>query len=460
MTSPVQVETTPIPGLLVVRVPVHADDRGWFKENWQRRVMTGLGLPDFAPVQQNLAFNTRRGTTRGFHAEPWDKFVSVATGRVFAAWVDLRDGESFGAVHHVELDPSVAVFVPRGVGNAYQTLEDGTAYSYLVSQHWNPHTHYPAVALSDPTVGVAWPIPLDEAIVSDKDRAQPALGDVVPMPGRRVLITGARGQLARALAAEVPGAQAVSEAELDISDPVAVEAWPWADYDVVLNAGAWTDVDGAETPEGRRRAWRVNAEGPAHLARMASDHHLVLVHYSTDYVFDGSREQHTEDEPLSPLGVYGQTKAAGDLAATATPRHYVLRTSWLIGGGRNFVATMRDLAARGVSPTVVDDQVGRPTFADELARATRHLLLTRAAYGTYNVTSEGPLVSWAELAREVFERCGRDPEDVTPVSTEEYTAGRETAPRPRHSALELSKIRATGHVPGDWRDGLSAYLDA
>ena len=121
------VETTAIPGLLVVRLPVHADSRGWFKEGWQREKMTALGLPDFGPVQQNVSFNAARGATRGIHAEPWDKFVSVSTGRAFGAWVDLRAGETFGTTVHLELDPSVAVFVPRGVGNSYQTLEDGVA---------------------------------------------------------------------------------------------------------------------------------------------------------------------------------------------------------------------------------------------------------------------------------------------------------------------------------------------
>ncbi len=103
MTGP-EISTTPIPGLLVVRMPVHADNRGWFKENWQRAKMVAAGLPDFGPVQHNIAFNTSAGTTRGIHAEPWDKLVSVATGRVFGAWVDLRAGESFGTTFTAELD--------------------------------------------------------------------------------------------------------------------------------------------------------------------------------------------------------------------------------------------------------------------------------------------------------------------------------------------------------------------
>ena len=128
---------TPIPGVVVYDLPVHGDNRGWFKENWQREKMVALGLPDFGPVQNNISFNEKAGTTRGIHAEPWDKFVSVATGRIFGAWVDLREGPTFGAVFTAEMDPSQAIFVPRGVGNAFQTLEDDTAYTYLVNDHWS-----------------------------------------------------------------------------------------------------------------------------------------------------------------------------------------------------------------------------------------------------------------------------------------------------------------------------------
>ena len=108
------IKQTPIPGLLVISLDVRADNRGWFKENWQRQKMVDLGLPDFAPVQNNMSFNNRVGATRGIHAEPWDKLVSLATGRIFGAWVDLRRGEGFGRCFTAELGPETAIFVPRG----------------------------------------------------------------------------------------------------------------------------------------------------------------------------------------------------------------------------------------------------------------------------------------------------------------------------------------------------------
>jgi dTDP-4-dehydrorhamnose reductase/dTDP-4-dehydrorhamnose 3,5-epimerase len=451
------VETT-IPGLLVLHLPLHADSRGWFKESWQREKMVALGLPDFHPVQNNTSFNTRRGATRGMHTEPWDKFVSVATGRVFSAWVDMREGSTFGTEFHLEMDTSVAAFVPRGVGNGYQTLEDGTAYNYLVTDHWRPGAAYPALALDDPASAIPWPIPLEKSEISEKDRNNPRLESVTPVPPKRILVTGAGGQLGRALAAEFPEAHAVSRQDLDVTEPAALAAWPWRDYAVVLNAAAYTAVDEAETADGRRAAWAANAAAPAALARLASEHKFTLVHYSTDYVFDGSVAEHPEDEPLSPLGVYGQTKAAGDVAVASAPRHYLVRTSWVVGDGRNFVRTMAELAARGVSPSVVSDQVGRLTFTTELARATRHLLDAAPPYGTYNVSNDGAATSWAELARTIFELSGRSPDDITATSSDEYAAGKQLAVRPLNSALDLSRLRGTGFEPIDARTALASYL--
>lgn len=460
------VETTSIPGLLVVRMPVHGDARGWFKENWQREKMVALGLPDFGPVQNNISFNASRGATRGIHTEPWDKFISLATGRIFGAWVDMREGESFGATFHIEVDPSIAVFVPRGVGNSYQALEDGTAYTYLVNDHWRPGVSYPALNLADETAAIPWPIPLDEAEISEKDLATPRLGDVVPMKPKKTLVLGAGGQLGRAFAAAFPEADTRTRAELDVTDAAAVAGFPWQEYAVVLNAAAYTAVDAAETPEGRVAAWSANATAPATLARLAREHGFTLVHFSSDYVYDGTAPLdpgHLEDEPLSPLGVYAQSKAAGDVAVSLAPRHYVVRTSWVIGDGKNFVRTMQSLAEKGVSPSVVDDQVGRLTFTDELVRATRHLIDSGAAHGTYHLSNGGPAMSWREIAQAVFERSGRSADDVSGTSTTAYAEGvlaqgNPFAPRPLNSAMSLEKIRATGFEPEDAMAALDRYL--
>ena len=235
----------------------------------------------------------------------------------------------------------------------------------------------------------------------------------------------------------------------------------WSAHDVVVNAAAWTDVDGAETPEGRRLAWRANATGPANLAREAVRHDLTLVHISSEYTFDGTIEPHTEDEAPSPLGVYGQSKAGGDAAVEAVPEHYLVRTSWVVGDGGNFVRTMASLAGRGAAPSVVADQTGRLTFTVDLAAGIIHLLSAGAEYGTYNISGRGPVVSWCDVAGRVYELLGHRPDEVSPVTTAEYFAGREgVAPRPLHSALDLSKIEAAGFIPGDSMERLESYVRA
>ncbi|MCK5753602.1 MAG: dTDP-4-dehydrorhamnose 3,5-epimerase family protein, partial [Mycobacterium sp.] len=264
--------STPIPGLMLWDLPVYGDNRGWFKENWQREKMVAAGLPDFGPVQNNVSFNDPAGTTRGIHAEPWDKLVSVSTGRIFGAWVDLREGPSFGAVFTSYIDPSQAVFVPRGVGNAFQTLEQDTAYIYLVNSHYSPDAQYTSLNLADETVNIEWPIALDNATLSLKDQRHPRLRDVKPLPRRKTLIIGAGGQLGHALRQAYHSSTNIefaSRADLDLTSAQFHSARRWDDYETIINAGAYTRVDGAETTGGRTAAWATNVRGVMNVARIA-----------------------------------------------------------------------------------------------------------------------------------------------------------------------------------------------
>ena len=458
------VTETSIPGLLIADIPVHGDSRGWFKENWQREKMVAAGLPDFGPVQNNISFNDAVGTTRGIHAEPWDKWVSVATGRIFGAWVDLREGPSFGTVFTAELDPSRAIFVPRGVGNSYQTLVPDTAYAYLVNDHWSPDAEYSFLNLADETAAIAWPIPLSTVEISAKDLAHPRLSDVTPIPPKKTLVIGANGQLGRALRAELGDAPSIEYATrelLDLADPALASSRRWRDYDTIVNAAAYTAVDRAETAEGRADAWAANVTGVAALARVATANGITLVHVSSDYVFDGTKDgAYDEDDAVRPLGVYGQTKAAADAVASTVPRHYIIRTSWVIGAGTNFVRTMASLAERGIDPTVVDDQIGRLTFTDDIARAIVHLLGSGAPHGIYNVTGSGAPATWADVAADVFALTGHSADRVSGVSTAEYFAAANgpVAPRPANSVLSLDKIIAAGFEPAPFRETLKTYL--
>lgn len=274
-----------------------------------------------------------------------------------------------------------------------------------------------------------------------------------------ILITGANGQLGTALRQQYPEARALDSRELDITNRHALEAFDWTDVEIIINAAAYTNVDGAENAEGRIASWNVNALGVRNLTEVASARKMTLFHISSEYVFDGSIELHTEDEPFSPLGVYAASKAAGDIAASLTPKHYILRTSWMIGEGKNFVRIMLGLAEKDIAPSVVSDQIGRLTFSTRVAQVIDHFIQTKPAYGTYNVSGGGEPASWAEVAREVFRLGGYDL-NVTDVSTVEYFRDKPaTAPRPLQSAMDLTKLESTGITPQDWRKDLQTYIN-
>lgn len=278
------------------------------------------------------------------------------------------------------------------------------------------------------------------------------------MKDSEIFIVGANGQLGTALREKYPGAKFADVDELDITDRHSVESFDWSGIKYLLNAAAYTNVDGAETPEGRPIAWAVNADAVANLVAVAAQYDMTLVHISTDYVFDGTKEVHNEDEAFAPLSAYGASKAAGDLVVSLAPRYYILRTSWVIGEGKNFVRTMLDLGKNGINPTVVADQIGRLTFTSELVRAISHLLSTNSPFGTYNVSNSGESKSWADITREIFELADFS-NTVTDTTTSDYYAGKEgVAPRPLQSTLNLDKIQSTGFESRDWVDDLKEYI--
>jgi dTDP-4-dehydrorhamnose 3,5-epimerase len=306
----------------------------------------------------------------------------------------------------------------------------------------------------------------NQAENSQGDGGMAGLPDNRPS-GAGYLIVGSKGQLGLALQTKYPKAAAVDSDVLDITDKSAVDSFDWQGIKYIINAAGYTNVDGAETEEGKKLAWAVNGQGVANLSSVATLKDMVLVHISTEYVFDGSKAEHKEDEVPSPLSEYGKSKAAGDVHATKVPKHYLVRTSWVIGQGKNFVRTMLNLAEKGISPTVVSDQIGRPTFTAALADAIGHLITpsshlpsptSHLPYGTYNVSGGGQPASWADVAREVFQAAGYDLQ-VTDTTTEQYYAGKQNvAPRPLQSTLDLAKIRSTGFSPPDWHQDLVQYV--
>jgi dTDP-4-dehydrorhamnose reductase len=272
----------------------------------------------------------------------------------------------------------------------------------------------------------------------------------------RLLVTGAAGMLGRDVVAAAGDAGheavALARADLDITDAAAVRAAVLAARpDAVINCAAWTDVDGAETAEAQATA--VNGDGAGHVAAAAAAAGALIVHLSSDYVFDGrAGDPYREDAPTAPQGAYGRSKLAGEQAVTAAGgRHAIVRSAWLFGPhGRNFVDTMRRLGAEREEIAVVDDQVGCPTYTGHLAPA----LLEIAERGTTGVlhVAGGGSCSWFDLAEATFAETGLRCR-VRPQTTAEL--GR-PAPRPAFSVL--AGTRSDAPALPHWREGLHAHL--
>jgi dTDP-4-dehydrorhamnose reductase len=264
---------------------------------------------------------------------------------------------------------------------------------------------------------------------------------------RRVLITGARGQLGHALqqAFVADDVLALSHADWDVAQPPSTTLTQ-GDLDLVLHTAAWTDVDGAEADP--QSAAAVNVAGTAHAAALRTP----LVTYSTDYVFDGrKRSPYVESDGPNPTSAYGRTKLHGE--AAAGPQAWVIRTSWLFGStGHNFLRTMLRLGAERDEVAVVDDQRGSPTFAGHLAEATRELVDAELPKGLWHVAADGDC-TWADFAEAIFEEAGLDTR-VRRISTAELER---PAPRPTYSVLRSERAGAP-RLP-HWREGLRACLE-
>lgn len=283
---------------------------------------------------------------------------------------------------------------------------------------------------------------------------------------KKILVTGCNGQLGRAINQEYASDDVklintdVVEGEgilaLDITDVEAVVALVEKEQpDVIINCAAHTNVDACESQWDL--AYRINAIGPRNLSIAAAKVGAKMLHVSTDYVFPGTSEQPlTEFDEVGPISAYGKTKLEGEkFVREFAPKHFIFRTAWLYGDGKNFVKTMLKLAETHDTITVVKDQFGSPTSAKELAKMI-HFLEPTENYGTYHATCEGQC-SWADFATAIFKKAGK-PTKVQYVTTEEYNS---PTKRPAYSVLDNYMLRL---VAGDrfqmaqWEDALDVYM--
>lgn len=277
---------------------------------------------------------------------------------------------------------------------------------------------------------------------------------------KKIIVTGCNGQLGRAVNQFYKDAEDISfvntdVGELDITSIDAVmalarEVKPYA----IINCAAHTNVDGCETDYDN--AFRINAIGPRNLSIAARETGAKLMHISTDYVFDGKsrKNPYVETDRPDPQSAYGSTKLAGEeFVRDFADRYFILRTAWLYGDGKNFVKTMLRLSETNEKVRVVNDQVGSPTSATELAKAIGALLFTEN-YGLFHATCEGSCC-WADFTREIFRLAGKKTQ-VEGITTEEYGA---PAPRPAYSILENRMFKlTTDFMFADWHDAIEAYI--
>jgi dTDP-4-dehydrorhamnose reductase len=251
---------------------------------------------------------------------------------------------------------------------------------------------------------------------------------------------------------------APAETEMDINRPHVIEKFfKTQNFEVLINCAAFTRVDACEEPAKFSMAFNVNGTAVGWLAKFCKKMGRTLIHYSTDYVYNGQKEEpYQETDPTDPLNTYGKTKLQGDkLIQAENPFYYIIRTSWLYGPhGTNFVGNIIGLLKTKPRLEVVSDQVGGPTYTGDLALFTLHLLEKKAPAGLYHFSNEGH-ISWFDFAKEIQKQTGLTSCFITPVMSENIFR---PAPRPANSRFDLSKARSTGYVIRPWQEALKDYL--
>ena len=475
------IEHTEIEGVEILTPRVFPDSRGYFFESYSRREFDRLlGAVTF--VQDNQS-SSCRGVVRGLHFQRGEhaqaKLVRVVEGRVLDVAVDIRPGSpTFGRHVAVELSAENGrqLFIPRGCAHGFSVLSDRAVFQYKCDNPYCPESEG-GIAWDDPELGIDWRVAPDEITLSEKDRNRPTLAEYMhgEEEARRlhreavadrdvILVTGANGQLGhslRDLEGEAPFRMIFTDLpELDILDCKAVERMMETHRPkIIINCAAYTNVDKAE--EDKAAARRVNAEAAQILAEAAKRHGAVLIHISTDYVFGGTRAFRplNEDDDEGPIGVYGRTKLEGERFITASGcRSVIVRTAWLYSEyGTNFARTMLRLMKERPTLRVVNDQLGTPTYAADLAEAILRICrdLPKRNNEVLHFTDEG-VASWYDFACAIRRMAALEDCDLQPCTTDEYPT---KAERPAYSVLSKQKIRQMyGLRIPQWEESLARCL--
>lgn len=279
----------------------------------------------------------------------------------------------------------------------------------------------------------------------------------------KLLVTGYKGQLGFDVVneAKLRGIDAVGVDinEMDITNARQVnDVIKAGNYDAVVHCAAWTAVDKAEEPELFDKVMEVNATGTENIVKVCKELNIPIMYFSTDYVFDGQgTTPWNEYDKRNPLNVYGQSKYRGELVVEAYPKHFIIRIAWVFGkNGNNFIKTMLRLGKERGDVSVVNDQIGNPTYTFDLAKLVVDMIQTDK-YGTYHATNSGDFISWYDFACEIFKQAGLRDVKVTPVDSNAFPA---KATRPKNSRLNQTELDKNGfnRLPA-WQDALTRYLE-
>ena len=452
------------------------DDRGYF-ESITKEQLESLG---FNGVFQVSNSKSGKGTVRGLHfqKDPYcqAKVVRCHKGAVLDIVVDMRkDSNTYGKWISVELTPENGrmLYVPRGFAHGFVALKDDTLFEYYVDNKYMPKME-DGIIWNDPSLGINWneifeKYDIKDPILSIKDKNRCTIEESnveFQRKPKKFLVTGITGQLGFDIVRQLHergeyDIYAPTSKELDITNREEVlrvikEYKP----DVIFHCAAWTAVDKAQIE--RELCEKVNVYGTKNLVDASLETGAKMIYMSSDYVFDGTKDGlYTEEDIPNPMSVYGETKYKGEEEVRRNPNHFITRISWVFGiNGNNFIKTMLKLSDNHSELTVVDDQVGSPTYTVDLAKLLVEMSYTDK-YGTYNVNNEG-YCSWAEFAKYIMESNGKKT-IIKPVTTEEYYSGKDMstiAYRPHNSKLDKSKLLENGFdLLPSWQDATNRYCE-
>ena len=452
------------------------DKRGYFESITEKELIK-LGFNKIFQISNSLS---SKGTLRGLHFQknPYcqAKVVRCQRGAVLDVVVDLRkDSETFGKWTSVELTPENGrlLYVPRGFAHGFLALSNDTLFEYYVDNVYKPD-YEDGILWNDETIGIDWDeifkkYNINEPILSDKDKNRYVLEECITRftrESKKYLITGYRGQLGYDIKRELlergeKNILALDIDEMDITNREQVmniisEYKP----NVIFHCAAWTQVDKAEEME--ENVYAVNVNGTKNITDASIEVNATLVYMSTDYIFDGEKDGlYNEDDIPNPKSVYGKTKLLGEEEVKRNPKHFITRISWVFGiNGNNFIKTMLKLSKTHDKLTVVNDQIGSPTYTVDLSKLLVEMINTDK-YGIYNVNNE-EYCSWSEFASFIMDNCGKTTE-IIPVTTEQYYEGKDMskiAYRPRNSKLSKDKLVKNGFsLLPTWQDATKRYID-